>query len=104
LEIFIRIDDLFQCPVPRYHYVGLGSTIWQNIEYMVFDRELNLDKCDERGGKIGACKESSDERVVEDTEIKKRVTCYHKAGTKHQHCNSPVISSISFWENLAITF
>lgn len=60
------------------------------MKYMVFDRELNLDKCDER--------------LVEDIKIKKRVPCYHRAGTKHQHCNNPVISSVSFWENLAITF
>jgi hypothetical protein len=38
--------------------------------------EIYTDKCDECGGKIEVYEESFDEHVVEDIEIKKKVTCY----------------------------
>jgi hypothetical protein len=39
------------------------------MQYMVFDREHNPDKCDGCSGKIKSYEESFDEHVVEDIEV-----------------------------------
>jgi len=36
---------LFQCLLSRYHYLGFGSTVGENMKYMVFDREHNPLAC-----------------------------------------------------------
>jgi hypothetical protein len=33
--------ELFQCLLSRYHYLGFGGTVGENLKYLVFDREHN---------------------------------------------------------------
>jgi hypothetical protein len=37
--------SLFQCLLSRYHYLGFGSTVGENMKYMVFDRGHNPLAC-----------------------------------------------------------
>jgi len=39
------LPGLFQCLLSRYHYLGFGSTVGENMKYMVFDREHNPLAC-----------------------------------------------------------
>ena len=37
--------ELFQCLLSRYHYLGFGGTVGENMKYLVFDREDNPLAC-----------------------------------------------------------
>jgi hypothetical protein len=37
--------ELFQCLLSRYHYLGFGGTVGENMKYLVFDREHNPVAC-----------------------------------------------------------
>ncbi len=37
--------ELFQCLLSRYHYLGFGGTVGENMKYLVFDREHNPLAC-----------------------------------------------------------
>ncbi len=37
--------ELFQCLLSRYHYLGFGGTVGENMKYLVFDREQNPLVC-----------------------------------------------------------
>ena len=39
------ILHLFQCLLSAYHYLGFGSTVGENMKYMVFDRGYNPLAC-----------------------------------------------------------
>jgi len=41
----IGLQDLFQCLLSRYHYLGFRSTVGENMKYVVFDREHNPVAC-----------------------------------------------------------
>jgi hypothetical protein len=52
--------------------------------------EIYPDKCDKCGGKIEAYEKSFDEHVVEDIEIKKKVTCYRLHYSYCKQCKKVV--------------
>ena len=37
--------DLFKCLLSRYHYLGFGRTVGENLKYLVLDREQNPLAC-----------------------------------------------------------
>jgi len=37
--------SLFECLLSRYHYLGFGGTVGENMKYLVFDREHNPLAC-----------------------------------------------------------
>ncbi|MBI4333747.1 MAG: DUF4338 domain-containing protein [Chloroflexi bacterium] len=37
--------DLFKCLLSRYHYLGFGRTVGENMKYLVLDREHNPLAC-----------------------------------------------------------
>ena len=37
--------ELFECLLSRYHYLGFGGTVGENMKYLVFDREHNPLAC-----------------------------------------------------------
>jgi hypothetical protein len=41
----IGFQNLFQCLLYRYHYLGFSSTVGENMKYLVFDREHNPLAC-----------------------------------------------------------
>jgi len=39
------LQQLFQCLLSQYHYLGFRSTVGENMKYLVFDREQNPLAC-----------------------------------------------------------
>jgi hypothetical protein len=46
---------LFQCLLARYHYLGFGGTVGENMKYLVFDREHNPLACLLFGSAVWKC-------------------------------------------------